>query len=99
MKSYIQAKARGGGGGVVGLGYGVITCEIGAGVMSIHGRTLSHWAGALGWESRREDVLEFTVFYVFGVGGRRADEVSQLVQRMSRGSSLSLSSCMTRRSG
>jgi hypothetical protein len=58
----------------------------------------STWAVTLGWVARNTDMLAQSSFpsrrghflCVGGGGGRRADGVSQLVQGMSRGSSLTV---------
>jgi hypothetical protein len=65
-------------------------CQLGAGMVPIHGQKLSPWAALLGGlsETGDEEWWQAGVFSkqmgdflcLGGVGGRRADRVSQLVQ-------------------
>jgi hypothetical protein len=57
----------------MGVGFGVMACELEAETVPVCGP----WAGTLGWVAR-------SFLCVGGVGGRRVDGVSQLVQGLSR---------------
>jgi hypothetical protein len=83
----------------------MIACQLGAGSVSIHPQKLSPWAGTLGWadgngERTNNDIIIMLAWSFlqadeeFSQCGqswrRRAGGVSQLVQRISRGASLTI---------
>jgi hypothetical protein len=84
----------------------VMTHQLGAGFVFIHGQKPSPWVCTLGWvagnwETGSDDVSpEFSLsrqesfLSVGGVGGRMAEEVSQFVQGMNRGFSLTMPLCV-----
>lgn len=57
----------------MGVGFGVMACELKAEIVLVCGP----WSGTLGWVAR-------SFLCVGGVGGRKVDRVSQLVQGLSR---------------
>lgn len=85
---HIWAKAR----GLYRARQGVIMCQLGAGIVSIHSQKLSPWVDTLGWTAGTAAMSsddfrpEFSpsrweILCEGGVGRRRANGVSQLVQR------------------
>lgn len=61
----------------------MVTCELRAEILSIHGQKLNGWVGILLWvarnlETRSDDMLAWSFLCAGGVGGKRADRVSRL---------------------
>ena len=65
----------------------MMTHQLGAGFVFIHGQKPSPWVGTLGWvaantETRSDGMLARSFLCVGRIGGRRTNGVSLLVQEM-----------------